>query len=127
MASLVNAAIGYFDLQSRERGVRRTRGFSEGDQHLTVLPQYIALVLGIVAQPYLMAFQATGSWSVTLTSFVSWTVFALLVGLCIFPGVYKKSFDPGQPRFVQFCTIFVAGIGWKALFATAVKAAGADT
>lgn len=114
--------IGYFDLQSAFRKSqpqlqgRTTDGVSE---HLTVFPQYAALVLGILTQPALEAFRTSSEWHVDWNKAIGWAVFALIAGLIIFPSVYRKTFDPQQPKFVQFCVIFVAGIGWKTLFATA--------
>lgn len=86
-----------------------------------MLPQYVALVFGVLVQPFLENFRTTGEWNADWTSLLKWGVFALLVGLIIFPSVYRKAFDPGQPKLVQFCIIFVAGIGWQALFATVTK------
>lgn len=124
MAGFVNRALSYFDLQSAERDQRKARGMGEGGgvRNLTVIPQYLALVLGIIIQPYLAAFQTTGDFVVTFESFMKWTLFALIVGILIFPGVYRKAFDPDQPRFVQFCAIVATGVGWKALFTVVMKA-----
>jgi len=119
MANNINKIIGYFDLQSSKRGIARAQG-ADGE-NIRVIPQYISLVLGIMVQPYLEAFRTTGKWMAPNNDLLSWGLFALIAGLIVLPGVYRKSFDVDQPKFVQFCVIFVAGIGWKALFATAAK------
>lgn len=112
----------YFDLQSQERGARG-QGFADPGKKLLVIPQYLALVLGIGVQPFLAAYQATGKWS--LLGLWGWVVFAVIVGLIIFPSVYKNSFDTSKPIFVQFCMIFAAGMGWESLLSTAGTVAGA--
>ena len=119
MLNGINKIIGYFDLQSAKRGVARVQDAAGGS--LRVIPQYAALVLGILVQPYLENFRTTGRWLSLSSDLLSWGLFSLIAGLVVFPGVYRKSFDVDQPKFVQFCIIFVAGIGWKTLFATASK------
>ena len=115
----INGIIHYFDLQSGRRGTGQ--GYSAG-QELRVLPQYIALVLGIAVQPFLAQFQITHEWIVDVHQWLSWSLFAVITGLLIFPGVYKSAFDPTKPQFVQFCGIFAAGVGWKSLLTAAAKA-----
>lgn len=125
MANQSNKVIAYFDLQSDKRGRAALQGKTLGQPDavsLTVIPQYVALVLGIVVQPYLEHFRTKGSWTFDWSSAWGWALFALIAGLIVFPSAYRKSFDSGQPKFVQFCVIFVAGIGWQALFLAAVKA-----
>ncbi len=121
----VNTIIKYFDLQAHRRGAAALQGRGDGPQGLTVFPQYLALVAGILVQPYLDAYRKAGQWFPVETGFVGWAAFSLIAGLIVFPAVYRKSFDPDQPRLVQWCTIFVAGVGWKSLFATAAKLGGA--
>lgn len=87
------------------------------------LPQYFALALGVAAEPFLHTFIATKHWFGTTTpDLIPQTVFGLIMAVLIFPGVYKSSFDPASPRFVQFCAIVASGIGWQSLFSTASKA-----
>lgn len=126
MAGTLNKVIGYFDLQSHQRGKAVAQGApAEGSgATLHVFPQYIALVLGIFIQPYFDQYRATNQWNVDWSHAVGWAVFSALVALFIFPTVYRKSFDAGQPIFVQFCVIFVAGIGWKTVFTTVAHATG---
>ncbi len=119
----MNELIRYFDLQSgsrRQKVVAQSKG--ESGPSLPVIPQYLALVLGIAVQPYLSAYQKSHAWNVS--GWQGWLVFAFLVGLVVFPAVYKKTFDPQSPLFLQFCAIFAAGMGWQSLFATAMTAVG---
>jgi hypothetical protein len=117
----MNKLIRYFDLQSKNRHLK-AEAHSKGANapSLPVIPQYLALVLGIAVQPFLSEFQKTRTWD--LAGWQGWLVFAALVGLVIFPAVYKKAFDAQSPLFLQFCAIFSAGMGWQSLFATAVAA-----
>lgn len=119
----INNLFAYFDLQSKARGQPRLTGTARGTSggNLTVLPQYGALLLGIAVQPYFENYRQTGSWAFDVGSAIGWLVFAMIAGLIVFPSVYRKSFDPEQPRFVQFCTVFAGGMGWKALLDTALK------
>jgi hypothetical protein len=116
---MINKLIHYLDLQSENRQLKvMSKNKDRKSVPLPVIPQYIALVLGIVLQPYLVAFQKTGNWD--LHGFVSWLIFALITAVAIFPMVYKKTFDPNSSLFVQLCTIFSAGVGWQSLFAIAI-------
>lgn len=120
---MLNKIIAYFDLQAESRGKARLQGRAVGaaNQNLTVIPQYIALVFGILVQPYFEKYRATGSWAFNQDAAISWLVFAAIAGLIVFPSVYRRAFDAGQPKFVQFCVIFAGGMGWKALLDTALK------
>lgn len=120
---MMNELISYFDLQSKSRGQARLQGRDqkEGSSNLTVFPQYAALVLGVLIQPYFEKYRSTGSWALSQDAALGWLAFAVIAGLIIFPSVYRRSFDAGQPRFVQFCVIFSGGMGWKALLDTALK------
>jgi len=111
----------YFDLNS---GVgRRTRKPSALDvapkSPKYVLPQYLALVLGVIIQPFLQSFQKDGHWP-DLGSICGRLVFGIIVGILIFPGVYKNAWDPEKPLFVQLCAIVASGLGWQTLLATAI-------
>lgn len=127
----MNSVLRYFDLASDERARRgevkgRGRGRNErpgsGDG-LHWFPQYVAMVLGVVVQPFFAAYQQTSRWS--FGGFSGRLLFAIIVGLVIFPAVYKRAFDPEKPLFVQLCAIFAAGMGWESLLRTALKATGA--
>jgi hypothetical protein len=109
----------YFDLRP---GMDGATSRALGKRDIPWLAQYVALVLGIILQPYVQIFQATGEWHA-----IGWLgriIPALVIGLVILPAAYRRSFDSTTPGFVQWCTIFVAGMGWQSLLVTAVKAIG---
>ena len=123
---MIDNLIRYLDLQSEKR---QLNVMSKHNKHsksvsLPVIPQYIALVLGIMVQPYLVAFQKGYTWN--FHGLVSWLIFALITATTIFPTVYKKTFDPSSSLFVQFCTIFSSGVGWQSLFAIVVHKSGTN-
>ncbi len=116
---MIDNLLRYLDLQSEHRLLNVTApGKGAKSKALPVIPQYIALVLGITIQPYWLAFQETGNWN--FDGLVSWLIFALITAVTIFPAVYKKTFDPSSNLFVQLCTIFSSGVGWQSLFAIAI-------
>jgi hypothetical protein len=107
----------YFDLTPKERGPEPT--------HAVLLPwwpQYLTLVLGVTVQPFFEAYQRTSHWDVNGP--MGRFVFALIVGVLIFPSVYRGAFDPDKPMFTQLCAIFAAGMGWQSLLHTAAATAG---
>lgn len=115
----INDLVRYFDLQSARRP-ERPESQSGKKQRLPVLSQYLALVLGIIAQPFLAKYANSRIWD--LHALPGWIPFALLVGIIIFPSVYKKALNPAaSPLFVQLCAIFASGIGWQSLVAVAGK------
>jgi hypothetical protein len=117
-----NKLIRYFDLQSDRRTLgMKAQGGSPGQAPSPVIPQYCMLVTGIVAQHFLEIFRRTGEWQ--LGGFWAQLLFAIIVGVVIFPAIYKQSFDPEKPIFVQLCSIFAGGMGWDSLFTAAVGAA----
>jgi hypothetical protein len=117
----INDVIRYFDLQSDARQ-RAPQAQTGGEQPtFPVVPQYLALVAGIAVQPFLAAFQKNHVWDVT--GWQGWVVFSFIVGLILFPAIYKKAFDPQQNLFVQLCAIFASGLGWQSLMQTAASAA----
>lgn len=111
--------LDYFDLRSRHspevkgRKRGRTRNW---------FPQYVALVLGVLIQPFFSVYQQSGQWN--LAGVGGRLLFAVLAGIAIFPAVYKNAFDPEKPLFVQLCAIFAAGMGWESLLKTAISATG---
>lgn len=112
--NILDEIVKYFDL------VSHLRGKIESANLPPAWPQYLALVLGIIIQPYFAHYQQTQVWMVQ--GIFGRIIFALIVALAIFPAVYKNTFDPTKPMFVQFCTIFVSGLGWESLLATAIEA-----
>jgi hypothetical protein len=93
---------------------------SGGDQ-VHWLPQWLALLLGVVVQPYFAHYQQHREWN--FDGFLGWALFALIAAIIAFPSVYRNAFDPKSPIIVQIIPIFTAGLGWQSLLATAAKAA----
>lgn len=89
-----------------------------------VWPQWLALTLGVLIQPFLSNYRETGSWPIPEFEPWGWLAFALIVALVLFPAIYRNAFDPTKPVIVQIIPIFTAGLGWEALFGAAVRAAG---
>jgi hypothetical protein len=121
---MINKLIHYLDLQSENRQLNVVAKHNKNRKSvpLPVIPQYIALVLGIMIQPYLVTFQNTGHWK--FDDLVNWLIFALITAVTIFPTVYKKTFDPNSSLFVQLCTIFSSGVGWQSLSAIVMHHSG---
>jgi hypothetical protein len=119
----MNRLITYFDLVSEYRP-RGPRAIAAGSSTVTLhwIPQYVALLLGILIQPFFQGYMKTGQWS--FNGFWGWLFASLIMALMAFPGVYKSSFDGTKHIVAQFCVIFTAGTGWQTLVSTAFKAAG---
>lgn len=117
----MNQVQKYFDLQSEHRSVT-TEGQSGGG-HAWVWPQYVVLALGVIVEPFLHQYMATGSWDLDLSRLWGRIIFGLIVAIIILPVVYKASFDTTKPIVVQLAALFPMGIGWQALLLTATKAA----
>jgi hypothetical protein len=134
----VSSIFDYFDLQSEERKKQKTArdlglqtmvdtkspGAPEATtapQFAPVWPQYIALVLGIVADPFIKNYIATKSFGMDLGALGPLLAFSIVMGIMILPGVYKNSFAPDKPILVQLAAIFTAGVGWQTLFEAAAK------
>jgi len=111
--------LDYFDLRPPQP--RETKGRTK-KRNGHWLPQYVALVIGVLVQPFFSAYQQTGQWN--FAGVPGRLLFAVFAGVAIFPGVYKHAFDPQKPLFVQLCAIFAAGMGWESLLKTAVTASG---
>ena len=118
--------IRYFDLASE---VREKRAFAVAGgkerKPPNWIPQYVALLFGVVLQPLFAHYQMKGVWE--FHGLLGWILFAAIVAVIIFPAVYKNSFDPEKPIVVQFCTIFAGGMGWESFLKTAVKVAAGGT
>jgi hypothetical protein len=119
----VNKVIEYFDLASPYRAAGSSAVAGTKTRQLHWLPQYLALLLGIVAQPPLSNYMTTGQWQ--LKGIWGWLFASLLIAVMAFPAVYDRSFDVRKPLFVQLCVLFALGIGWQSLVGSALKAAGA--
>ena len=130
MLGVLRVVISYFDIRpaamSTERrpvSMRRQGPTpSEGGKRGHWLPQYLALVAGVVVQPYMQHYRATHAWD--LTGVGGWIVFAAVAALVCLPAVYRRTVDPESPLFLQLIPVFTAGLGWESLFGTIVAAAG---
>ncbi len=82
---------------------------------------YFAVILGILASHFMDAYRAGKDFTITLPLLV----FALIVGIVVFPAAYKSAqLQQSQPTLVQLALVFTSGMGYQALFATAIKAVG---
>ena len=118
----MNAILKYFDLMSNVRD-SVDRGTAAARKKLpAVWPQYVALALGILIQPFFMAYQQTGNWN--FDGFLGRILFALICGIVILPAVYKNAFDVSKPVLLQLATLFVSGMGWQSLLGTVLRTAG---
>lgn len=109
----MNALIRYFDLVSQYRKDGSLAVSTTEEKSLTVWPQYLALLLGIIVQPYLQQYINTHEWKIA--GFWAWLIASVFIALMAFPAVYKSSMDATKPLFVQFCVIFTAGMGWQTI------------
>ena len=118
---MLNKLIRYFDINSAIRPLR-AQGVSAGtSQPISWVPQWFALYLGILIQPFFDGYKQTHHWQ--WQGFWGWTLFACVTALIVFPAVYRNSFDGNKPLIVLFGSIFAAGIGWQSLIGTVLEAA----
>lgn len=109
----MNNLIRYFDLVSNYRRVGHIATSESQETKLTVLPQYAALLVGIIVQPFLQEYINTKEWKIE--SLGGWAIASIFISLMAFPAVYKNSIDATKPLFVQLCVIFTAGMGWQTI------------
>lgn len=109
----MNSLIRYFDLASQYRRNGEYAVSETEEKKLKWLPQYIALLAGIMAQPYLQQYINTKVWKVE--GIWGWMIASVFIAIMAFPAVYKSSMDATKPIFVQFCVIFTAGMGWQTI------------
>jgi len=133
----MSGILDYFDLQSEERKKQKSArdlGLQTMVDPATpgtpaptpptfapVWPQYIALVLGICADPFIKSYIATKTFSLDLATLGPLLAFSIIMGIMVLPGVYRNSFAPDKPLLVQLAAIFTAGVGWQTLFEAAAK------
>lgn len=86
--------------------------------------QWFALLIGVLIQPFFSFYKEKGSvvWN---EAYQNWEflVFALIVAIIAFPGIYKTAFDAGRPKWIQMIPIFTAGLGWQTLVDSAISGA----
>ena len=86
------------------------------DPNAAWLPQYAAVALGVLVEPYLRDYVAKGQWDLTPEALAGRLVFALLMTLAILPGVYRRTIDPDRPVAIQIMALFPMGLGWRTVF-----------
>ncbi|MDR3511722.1 MAG: hypothetical protein P4L73_08815 [Caulobacteraceae bacterium] len=125
-AGMINGLIRYFDLQSGQRpDVAKGQAGEVGKPaYAPVLPQYGALALGVLVQPLLDRYVQSGDVAGAFHNFWVRVVGSGVIAIVILPGVYKNAFDPTRPLLVQLAALFTSGVGWQALFGSAIKATG---
>lgn len=117
--SLLRRIIDYFDLTVKPDHVR----IQTQPPKKFMAFQYLAVTLGVIIQPFLENFIKTNQWSVTPNQLGARVIFGFIIGIAIFPAVYKNSWDEKSPIPIQMCSIFVAGLGWQTLFNVGVQSA----
>jgi hypothetical protein len=119
---ITSKLLKYFDLTSdvgAMLGEEAFRGKERTSATFHWFPQYVALIVGIVVQPYLLRYMSGGVWD--LKGFIGWLVASIFIAIMAFPAVYKNSLDPDKPLVVQLCVIFATGMGWQTLVGAALN------
>lgn len=118
---MMEKLLRYFDINSSFRkklavGVEGTAGTA-----FHWLPQWLALLTGIWVSPYFAAYRTTSDWSFS----GGWgrLLFAVITGVVVFPGLYKKVISEDAPWIVLLAPCFIAGLGYETLLSTALQAA----
>ena len=86
------------------------------------LSLYTALLLGILANGYLVAARTRRRYSISWQRFVASAVIAIVA----FPTIYEGAqANLGQPTLVQLALIFASGLGYESVFSGIAGMAGA--
>jgi hypothetical protein len=109
----MNWLIKYLDLASQYRREGEFAVSDTEEKKLMWWPQYLALLLGIMVQPYLQQYINTKHWHIE--GIWGWMIASVFIAIMAFPAIYKSALDPTKPIFVQFCVIFTAGMGWQTI------------
>jgi len=116
----MNTLIRYFDLVADVRPRHaKAKAAGETSRELHWLPQYIALLLGIVVQPFIQRYMTSGAWN--LAGLWGWVAASAFIAVVALPAVYRRSFDPEKPLPVQLAVMFSSGMGWQSLVGAALK------
>ncbi len=124
----MNGFVRYFNILADVRSANTAKDIAPpapGAPSVSWLPQWLALVAGVIVQPFFAAYQKNGSWDVH--GVWGWLVAAVIIAMVVFPAVYRNAFDPTKPLFIQIIPIFTAGLGWNTLFSAAVHAASGSS
>jgi len=89
---------------------------------LGVAAQFVAIAAGIFAQPLAAQARHNGGDTINFHFLTTgWFVASLVLAIIVFPGAYRPQAPSSQPRLVQFCVLFAAGIGWQATFDSLIR------
>lgn len=118
--NLANRALSYLN-PLRELRDKPATAFRGGRKPTLSVPlQYLCFALGIAVEPIIAAFKTGTQWD--LSQLWPRLLGSGLLGLILFPAVYRGTFDPEKPAFVQYCAIFALGAGWQSLVKTGTGA-----
>jgi len=92
-------------------------------KHAPVIPQYLAVCLGVITEPFLRTYVEHEAWSLDIEEFLGRIVFGLIIDVIVLPGVYKASFDPSKPITVQLAALFPLKISWQSFVTFGTKIA----
>jgi hypothetical protein len=120
MLEKLNPLIRYFDLQSEHR-TPLPQGNDAASGSTPVVPQYLVVSAGVIVEPLLRQYLATNAWQLDWSFLLGRSIFGLIVGIILLPGIYRSAFDPQKPLLVQLAALFPLGIGWQSLFTSATK------
>ncbi len=86
--------------------------------------QWLAMLFGVLIQPFFSYYKTHGKviWELAYKNW-EFLLFAVIVAVIAFPGIYKSAFDATKPKWIQMIPIFTAGLGWQTLVDSAVSAA----
>lgn len=116
---MIDRVISYFDLNMEARAKRAVAAGTGAKPGVPWLLQYLVLIAGIIVQPSFSAYQQTHQ--LTWPYGPGYLLMSAVVGVIIFPAVYRKAFDDEDPKLISLAPIFTAGLGWQTLLAAAVK------
>ncbi len=106
----------YFDLFRKPIATARMDG-DQPPNHPNPLPQWIALFLGVLIQPFFSYFKKYGGnniqWGEIYQDY--YILFGIIVAVIVFPSVYRVAFDTNRPKFLQIIPIFTTGLGWQTM------------
>jgi hypothetical protein len=108
---MLDQILTYFDL---------TASFAGEKSFPSVWPQYLMAVIGVLIEPYLREYIASGQWK--FSGFWGRTAFALIIGLLILPALYRGTFDPDKPQWLQVLALLPMAMGWRTLVDLGAKA-----
>jgi len=113
----MNKIIAYFDLRNNYLPTRASLVAAPANGNAPWWPQYLALMAGVIIQPYLQIYLNTKHWD--FSGFGGWIIASVIISIIGLPAVYKNAFDTSKPLIVQLCVIFISGMGWQSIVSAA--------